>query len=135
MAKVTYFDPIEELDGRLTTRRKFDETGRMLVSRTKKHRLPNGKVIVGKNETYCLHKHEGAYSERLTAHRTAYKEVLTKAHEELANATKKAMWEQRWKEHLEHVRKGEKLYSQLFGFVVAMMWKEGKLLRGHDLQD
>ncbi|MCQ2340931.1 MAG: hypothetical protein MJZ48_00505 [Paludibacteraceae bacterium] len=126
MARVTYSYPIEELEGRLTTRRKFDETGKMLISRIKKRRLPNGKVIVGKKEAYYLHKHEGAWSENLTAHRMAYKEVLTKAHEELKDATKKAMWEQRWKEHVESVGYGEKLYSQLFGFVVAMMWQEEK---------
>lgn len=124
MAEVTYSYPIEELEGRLTPRKEFKETGRMLVSRTKKRRLPNGKVIEGKTEAYYLHKHEGAWSEKLTAHRLAYKEVLTKAHEELKDETKKAMWEQRWKEHVKQVRQGEKLYSQLFGFVVAMMWRE-----------
>ncbi len=124
MADVTYSYPIEDLEGRLTPRKKFDETGRMLVSRKKKRNLPDGHVVVGKNEVYYLHKHEGAWSEKLTAHRMAYKEVLTKAHEELKDETKKAMWEQRWKEHVKNVRKGEKLYSQLFGFVMATMWKE-----------
>lgn len=124
MAEVTYSYPIEELEGRLTSRKKFDETGRMFVSRTKKHRLPNGKIVAGKTEAYYLHKHEGDWSEKLTAHRMAYKEVLTKAHEELKDETKKAIWEQRWKEHVKQVRQGEKLYSQLFGFVVATMWKE-----------
>ena len=126
MAEVTYSYPIEELEGRLTPRKKFDETGRMFVSRTKKRRLPNGKVVEGKTEVYYLHKHEGAWSEKLTAHRMAYKAVLTKAHEELKDETKKAMWEQRWKEHVANAKKGEKLYSQLFGFVVASMWKEEK---------
>lgn len=126
MAQVTYFYPIEELDGRLTTRRKFDETGKMMVSRKKKHRLPNGKVIVGKNEAYTLHKHEGAWSEKVTAHRMAYKEMLAKVHEDLKDATKKAYWEQQWKEHTENAKQGDKIYSQLFGFVVAMMWKEAK---------
>ena len=126
MKKITYSYPIEELEGRLTSRKEFKETGRMFVSRTKKRRLPNGKVVEGKTEAYYLHKHEGAWSEKLTAHRMAYKEVLTKAHEDLKDATKKAMWEQRWKEHVENAPKGEKLYSQLFGFVVATMWKEEK---------
>ena len=126
MAEVQYSHPIEELEGRLTPRSKFDETGRMFISRTKKRRLPNGKIVVGKAEAYYLHKHEGAWSEKLTAHRLAYKEVLTRAHEELKDATKKAMWDERWKEHVKSVRKGEKLYSQLFGFVVATMWKERK---------
>ena len=126
MARGTYTTPIEELDGRLTTRRKFKETGEMLVARTKRRRLPNGQVITSKHEIYYIHQHEGDWSEKLAAHRTAYKEVLTRAHEELKDATKKTMWGQRWKEHLNTIQKGEKMYGQLFGFVVATMWKERK---------
>lgn len=126
MAQVKFAFPIEEMDGRLSTRQKFDETGKMVVSRTKKHRLPNGKVIIGKNETYYLHKHEGPWSANLTAHRMAYKDVLSQAHAELKNADKKAAWTKRWEEHLNNAKAGEKVYYQLFGFVVATLWKESR---------
>lgn len=132
MAQVTYIDPIATLKGRLGKR----SQGRVDVHRQKTYGYDsNGNPIVGPNESYIYHIHEGEWSEGAVKNRDLFRQAQNQAKQELADPVLAAQWQQAFEHQLNHPQNTpaspqsnptRKPYVTLKGFVVAQIHKRLK---------
>ena len=98
--------------------------GRVEVTRQKCYgTTAKGEEILGPEEMYIYHKHEGDWSPAVVETRKQFSAVQERVKAELANPERKAYWEERFQEQFLHPNEGKR-YVRLYSYIVAMLRKE-----------
>ena len=123
MAQIKTMKPVSSIRGKVSGK---SSNGRVEVTRQKCYgKTAKGEEILGPEELYIYHKHEGAWSAAVVDARKKFSQVQAQVKSELANPERKAYWEERFKEQFARPN-GEKRYVRLYSYVVAMKRKEAE---------
>lgn len=118
MGRIKYEDPIKSVHGRLGQ----VSNGRVDVHRQKTFGIDaDGKPILGPQEVYFYHLHEGKWSEGATRNRDFLKEVNIVAKQELADSQLAQQWKEAFQTQLKHPVEGQKRYVKFYQFVIAQI--------------
>ena len=117
MGQVKYTDPIKGIQGKLGQA----SNGRIDVHRQKTFGFNSkGQPILGPQEVYFYHVHEGKWSEAATRNRELFRKTAAIAKQELADPVLLEQWKAAFQAQLEKPVKGKR-YVKLQTFVLAQI--------------
>ena len=123
MAQIKTSKPIAEMRGKISGK---SSNGRIEVTRRKCYgKTSKGEEILGPEELYVYHKHEGAWSSAVVEARKKFSTVQEQVKAELADSERKAYWEARFQAQFDRPEDGKR-YVKLYTYVVAMKRKEAE---------